>query len=415
MALSTQQGTSVLRMRDLNRSAVLALIVRRGPIARVDIARHLGLAPATVTGLTRGLLKAGIIAKVDRAASRGGRPGELLAIVGSSAEALGVKLIADEVIGVRANLDGTLLEEFSAPFDASGANPFTVLTDILEPRIRGRSKGHPPLLGLGIGLPGFEDPAGSGIVQAPVLGWRHLPLGEHLARVLDLPVLIDNDVNTLAMAESLYGLGRELGSYLTVTLGRGIGLGIVINGELYRGARGAAGELGHVTVDANGELCACGKRGCLETLVAEPALVRKSRSIGMLGPEEGIAELLGLAAAGDERALSIYRCAGWALGLAVAGLAVVLNPEAILVSGEGRRGWPYLARAFTTAFEANVFPPLAGTVRVRIDDWDHTKWALGAAALVLRAPFATPMHGTPAIDQIRARLNIGFQVRQGEM
>src|SRR6266536_803508 len=330
MALSTQQGTSVLRMRDLNRSAVLALIVRRGPIARVDIARHLGLAPATVTGLTRGLLTARIIAKVDRAASRGGR-------------------------------------------------------------------------------------AGSGIVQAPVLGWRHLPLGEHLARVLDLPVLIDNDVNTLAMAESLYGLGRELGSYLTVTLGRGIGLGIVINGELYRGARGAAGELGHVTVDANGELCACGKRGCLETLVAEPALVRKSRSIGMLGPEEGIAELLGLAAAGDERALSIYRCAGWALGLAVAGLAVVLNPEAILVSGEGRRGWPYLARAFTTAFEANVFPPLAGTVRVRIDDWDHTKWALGAAALVLRAPFATPMHGTPAIDQIRARLNIGFQVRQGEM
>lgn len=269
-------------------------------------------------------------------------------------------------------------------------------------------------VGLGVGLPGFEDPAGSGVVQAPVLGWRHLPLGEHLTRVLGLPVLIDNDVNTLAMAESLYGLGRNLDSYLTVTLGLGIGLGIVVDGELYRGARGAAGEFGHVTANAKGERCACGKRGCLETLVAEPALVREARGIGALGPREGIAELLALAVAGDELALGIYRRAGRELGLAVANLAVVLNPGAILIGGEGRRGWPHLAETFMATFEANVFPPLAGTVPVRIVDWDDTKWALGAAALVLRAPFATPMHGNPAIDQIRTRLNVGFQAHRGE-
>ncbi len=398
-------------MRDLNRSAVLALVCRQGPISRADIARCLGLAPATVTTLVRGLLEAGIIAKVDHAISQGGRPGELLAIVGAAAEALGVKIAHNHITGVRADLDGNILDEFSAPYDAFGANPFTALTEILEPRVRRLRAGHPPL-GLGVGLPGFEDPAGSGVVQAPVLGWRHLPLGEHLSRVLELPVLIDNDVNTLAIAETLYGLGRNLDTYLTVTLGRGIGLGIVIGGELYRGACGAAGEFGHVTVDPGGERCACGKRGCLETLAAEPALVREARRAGALGPEEGIAELLDLAAAGDERALGVYRRAGGALGHAVAALAVVFNPQAVLVSGEGRRGWPYLEQAFTETFDANVFPPLAGTVSVRIGDWDDTRWALGAAALVLRAPFATPMHGNRAIDQLRARLNVGFQVHR---
>ena len=269
-----RKGAPGAALRDVNRSAVLRLIGRHGPISRADIARQVGVSPGTITALARNLIEAGIVTPVEQALPRGGRPAELLGLVGSAAVAVGAKVANDHLAIVCAELDGTMSASTTVPFDAVAGNPFAMLAELLEPHVAAASTGQ-LLLGIGLGLPGFEDPYGSGVVQAPLLGWRHLPLGEHLTRALGVPVLVDNDVNTLAVAESLYGIGRGFDHFLTVTLGRGVGMGIVVDGELYRGARGAAGEFGHV--DAGGDaLCACGKRGCLETIAAEPALRRCS-------------------------------------------------------------------------------------------------------------------------------------------
>ena len=399
-------------IRDVNRTAVLRLIGRDGPIARHEIARQLGISPATVTDVTRGLLEAGLVRAVDRAPSRGGRPAVLLGLVPAAANALGVKIAADHVVGVRVDLDGVVLERFEERFDAAASDAIAQLLAVVRPHVPPPDDDRSPLfLGVGLGVPGVVDGRAFGRVDSPMLGWRGLAIGDLLQRELDVPVLVDNDVNTLAVAERLYGRGRSVEHFLTVTIGRGVGLGIVLRGEVFRGANGGAGEFGHVTVAEDGPVCECGKRGCLETLVSDPALVRQARQERILDESAGIGELQSLANDGGERALTIYARAGATLGRAVAGLVNVLSPELVLVSGEGTQAWPHLAPSFERELRAAVFPPLR-SVGVEVEPWDDEKWALGAAALVLRATFIAAPFEEEHDRRVRARLAPG-RVRAG--
>ncbi len=379
-----------------NRVAVLSLIGRHGPISRADIARRLGLSPPAVTMVTRSLIEAGVIYKVEDAAPRGGRPGELLAVVGGAAVALGAKVAKGRITGVRADLDGNVIDTFSAPFDEAAANPFESLAELLTPHL---TQGNPTMLGVGLGVPGFVDTA-TDLVQAHHLGWRRMPLGSYLSQLLGVPVLVDNDVNTLAAYEHLYGIGRSYEDFLTVTLGRGVGAAVVIGGDLRRGGHGAAGELGHISVDLDdGPPCHCGKRGCLETYLSDAALARE-------GGAANADELLASADAGAESARQVYREAGRRLGTVVAGLTVVLDPQAILISGEGSRAWPHLSEGFFQTFHVGTLPSLADRVSVHVDPWDDAKWALGAASLVLRAPFTHTEE--PRSAEVRARFGAGL-------
>jgi predicted NBD/HSP70 family sugar kinase len=392
---------------DLNRTAVLSLIARQGPISRAEVARRLAISPATVTYATRHLLERGLIKVVERAPSRGGRPALLLGLVASAAHALGVKIAADHVVGVLVDLDGEVLDEFERPFDAAAADALDQLQAILKPHVARRSADGPLLLGIGLGVPGVADGGPTGPVTSPVLGWNGLAIAEVLEDELAVPVLIDNDVNTLAVAERLYGRGQSREHFLTVTIGRGVGLGIVISGEVYRGANGGAGEFGHVTAVENGPLCECGKHGCLEALVADPALVREGRTAGVLAPDEGVDRLRALADAGHEGALAIYLDAGTTLGRAVANLVNVLSPECVFVSGEGTQAWAHLAQSFGIAFDESLFAPF-GNTPVEIDPWDDARWAKGAAALVLRATFV------PALSRLEPDESVRVRLAQGE-
>ncbi len=387
--------------RDLNRAAIFRLITSAGPIARAGIAKELGLSPATVTAVTRELIDQGLIRVAERAPS-GGRPALLLELIGGAATAFGVKLAPDHVVAVRVNLEAEVLDRFEARFDPAGPKALKALAGMLCGWIEGLGDG-PPLLGVGLGVSGVFD-ARTGTLDSPILGWHDVPLARELERVLGLPVVVDNDVNTLAIAERLYGRGRDIDNFFTVTIGRGVGLGIVANGDIYRGFRGGAGEFGHVCVEEDGQLCTCGKRGCLETVVADPALVAAARSRKVIGPRQGIAKLRDLAASGDLQARQIYEQAGETLGRAVADLVNVLSPERVLVSGEGTEAWAHLAGGFDKAYRANLFAPL-GQVSVEVDPWDDAKWAVGAATLVLRASFIAPQDKSDG-EAVRARLEL---------
>src|SRR6185312_11205798 len=218
---------------DLNRVAVLRLIASGGPIARTHIARRLGLSPATVTSVTRELLDQGLLRVAERAPSSGGRPALLLEIVGAAATAFGVKVAPDHLVGVRIDLDADVVERFEQPLDCSAADAPARIADTLAGWLE-RGGDHPPLLGVGLGVPGISDALGQ-TVDSPMLGWRGLPLAALVEERIGVPVLVDNDVNTLAVAERLYGRGRNVDHFITVTLGRGIGLGIVAGGDIYHG------------------------------------------------------------------------------------------------------------------------------------------------------------------------------------
>ncbi len=386
--------------RDLNRIAVLRMIGASGPIARTHLAARLGLSPATVTSLTRELLDRGVIREASHAPSNGGRPAVLLELVGGAANALGVKIAPDHVVGVRVDLDAQILDRYERRLDVSRPDALARIGDVLEDWVAD-APAHPPLLGAGLGVPGVVD-AKQGTVTAPALGWRDLRLGEELGRRLGIPVLVDNDVNTLAVSERLYGRGRDVENFVTVTVGRGVGLGIVAGGDIYHGFGGGAGEFGHVTAVEDGPRCTCGKRGCLEAVIGDPALVAEARRQGVLSPRQGIARLRALAVAGDERAGAIFAHAGELLGRSVASLVNVLSPQLVLISGEGTQAWGPMADSFDRALRAEIFPPLRD-VPVEVDPWDDVKWAVGAAALVLRATF-TPHDERQTDNAIRAWL-----------
>lgn len=392
-------------IRDLNRSAILALIGGRGPISRVDIARQLSLSGGTVTALTRELVDDGLVCELDKEPSSGGRPAIRLALLGGAAQAIGVKIAPDHITAVKVNLDGEPTDVAEQPYDASGPDAVDHLGTLLEALLLRWTEPSARLLGVGLGVPGLADER-SRTVEAPLVGWHGLPLAAALEERLGLPILIDNDVNTLAVAERLYGRGRSVDHFLTLTMGRGVGLGIVVNGELYRGKRGGAGEFGHLRVARDGPVCHCGKTGCLEAFVADDALVASAVAAGVLRPGDGAGRLLDLADSGDHGARHIYAQAGGILGRAVAGLVNVLSPQLILISGEGTQAWRHVAADFERALRQDLFEPLQD-VAVEVDPWDDAKWARGAAALVLRATFAAPLYEHDSDDAIRARL-VGF-------
>lgn len=344
-----------------------------------------------------------MVQEVAQAPSNGGRPALLIGLVGSAGRAIGVKVAADHLALVNARLDGQMLTSRTVPFDAEAADALPRLAEALtayavpDPEL-------PPLLGVGVAVPGVVRSPDTGTVTADVLRWRQLPVGRHLRGVLGLPVVVENDVNALAVAEVLYGHGREVSDFLVLTIGRGIGMGLVTDGSIYRGGRGGAGEFGHVPIDPDGPTCECGRRGCLEALIGETALVRAARERDVLGSGQGLSALAEAADRGDPAAVGIFAAAGRLLGRAVAGAANMLDPDRIVVAGEGVAHWRHWDAAFRSEFTRRQVRQ-SGEITVAVDTWDDSSWAQGAAALVLAAPFDLDGFGGTQADLVVARLH----------
>jgi predicted NBD/HSP70 family sugar kinase len=244
------------------------------------------------------------------------------------------------------------------------------------------------LLGVGVGLAGIIDSAAGVCRVSPHNGWREVPFAKLLEDRLDCLVYLDNNVNSLTLMEHLYGAGQHVRDFLVVTIGRGVGMGIVAKGQVYRGACGGGGELGHIVIDPGGFVCNCGNRGCLETFVAEPWLIRRANMSGLKAatPED----LLAAAEAGNQVALDVLEKAGALLGQTLANLVNLLNPELIIISGEGVRMGEFLLGPMRAAMPQHMFGQLAEGLQVKIEPVSDDAWARGAASLVLNKIFSVP-------------------------
>ena len=388
---------------DLMASAVLGLLGTRGPTSRADVARALDVSPASVTQLTKELIARGLVAELEHAPSQGGRPADRTRPSSRAGGAIGAKVTADHVAIVDVDLDGTVRSSTTHPFDPDAPNALDALGHILGSAVDDHS-GH--LLGVGVGIPGAVDSQASGIVEAATLGWSDAHVGPVLRSALGVPVLVENDVNTLAVAERLYGKGREYRSYLVVTIGRGIGCGIVVDGAIYRGAFGGAGEIGHVPITVDGPLCGCGSQGCLEAHIGDDALVRMALERGVVGPRGTSVGLRQAADRGDATAKEIYREAGVLLGRALAGVVHTIDPEVVVLLGEGIDAWRHWEPGFEPSFRGHLLPARRGLPFV-VEPWDEDKWALGAAALVLATPFDAANAAGDQGRLVRERLHAG--------
>lgn len=389
---------------DLSRSAILAHLGAHGPTSRAVLARALSLSPATITQLTKTLLGEGLVVEIGQTPSQGGRPGVELGLAASAGHAIGVKIVADHIAFVEVALDGRVLRSASEPFDPTAATFLGDLTALLHRFIA--NAGSERVLGVGVGVPGSVDDQASGLVDSWPLAWSRVPLGEHLRRELDLPVLVENNVNALAVAERLYGLGRRHEDFIAVTIGTGIGAAVVVDGALVRGASGGAGELGHLPLVEDGPPCSCGNRGCLEALIGEAALVDDARAAGVIGPGAGIAALQEAADRQSPDATGIFEAAGHRLGRALAGMVQLLDPEAVIVLGEGTAAWTHWSFGFEPAFRSTLLAGRRG-LPVLVETWQDESWAQGAAALVLATPFDSKGVAGSEGELVRARLSDG--------
>lgn len=395
MAIGTRDRT------DVNRSAVLAQLGGH-PASRADLARALRVSPALMTQLVKELLNDGLVMELEHSPSHGGRPARLLGLVTTAGRSVGLKIAPDHIAFVDVGLDGAVIRSWQEPFD-----PFspTLLEELGKSVASFIDQGDGlPVIGVGVAVAGTVDSQASGVVDSYQLGWNKVPVGPTLRRVLNLPVLVENNVNALAIAERLFGLGREFDNFLTVTIGTGVGAAIVMDGAVLRGGAGGAGELGHVPVDPIGAPCNCGNRGCLETVISEHALVTKAREREIIGATEGIGALTTAADGGDERAWEIFSEAGYSLARVLAGVVQVFDPTAIVLLGEGTSAWAHWSRGFEPAFRGALLPDRRG-VPVTVEEWNDVSWAQGAAALVLSTPFDSDGVAGDQGKLVRSRLS----------
>jgi len=382
--MSALRAGSKQLIREINQSIVLNAIRSRGALSRTDIAASANLSLATISGITAELIEAGLIYEKTNGVSTGGRRPVLLALNARAGYAVGIKLTETTAIAVLTDLDATIVARHSEPI-LSHQPEAIIETLAAAVRVLASAAHGRPIFGVGIGMAGIIDRAHALVHYATYFGWRALPLAELLEAQISLPVVIDNDVNALTVAEQWFGAGKGVEDFLVISLGRGVGLGMVLDGRLYRGARGGAGEFGHTTIVPDGPRCVCGKYGCLEALVGDPALMQ--RAAQALGRPATIAEAIDLASHGDAALLSLFTAAGRTLGLAVANLVNVLNPSLIIIGGEGTRAGALVIEPFQAALRANCFDGLCDDLRVVTEPWGDEAWARGAASLLLSELF----------------------------
>ena len=384
-------------IRAINRSSVLYSIMRYGPISRKEIAERIGLSAATITGITAELIESDLIFEKEAGDSSGGRRPILLSINPHGGYVVGLKLAEDNITAALLDLEANLIATHVDDFEKhSTEDAIECLTTAVEDILRNSDLPKEQLIGVGVGLAGIVD-AEQGLLQhSPIFGWHDFNLKEALQNRLEVPVYIDNDVNTLTLTEKWFGTGQGVDHFLTVTIGRGVGLGIVIDGQLYHGSHGGAGEFGHTIIDPDGDVCDCGKRGCLETIVSDPSLMRSAyeafSSKRLLHEVSDITELVKLGEAGDQAVIEIFENAAGALAQGLANLINVLCPQLIIISGEGIRAGDLIFEPMFAVLPKYVMPGLSDHVDIRIDEWEDHAWARGAAGIVLRDLFESPIH-----------------------
>jgi predicted NBD/HSP70 family sugar kinase len=382
----------------MTRTAILAVLARTGPLSRAEVAERLGLSPATVTTITRRLVADGLVAEGDPRTPPTGRPSIPLTLIPDSAHALGVQVALEHVTVALTRLDASVVRGFRRPFDPTAPDAVGRLTELIRAEIDDVARQGLPLLGVGVAVPGVVEPETGTLRMSVRLGWTGLPLAATLRDALGVPVLVDNDISAVTATERLYGPGADCADFLLVAIGQGIGLGMVLDGAPYRGADGAAGEFGHLPVLADGPVCSCGNRGCLETQVSTESLLRRAAELGILAPGAELGELRLAAEQGRPAAVALLAEAGELLGRALAGAINLLGPRMVIVIGEIAPLWPLLASSFDRALAAHLLPCVRQT-RIDVRRWDDDLIAAAAAGIVLAAPLAAPRQrgqGRPA-------------------
>jgi predicted NBD/HSP70 family sugar kinase len=389
-------------MRAINRAKIIEIIRTAGLVSRVDLAAESGLSKASVTGITAELIKEGLIIEKQSGEYEGGRRPRLLGLNPDGAYVVGVNLSIMEINVVIMNLEADIIANTSQPLENRHYS-VDEITELMVTTVQTcmweGNFARDRISGVGIGVPGPVYTS-SGIIRfLPNYGWENVNLRDRIESRLGLPCFIDNSSNTLAAAERWFGEGKGIDNFLVVTLLNGVGLGIVINGQIYRGAEGIAGEFGHNIIVPDGPLCRCGKKGCVESFAGMISLIRDAKSAADAGkwqPADPAAitfnSLVTELELNNEVIIDIFNRAGTILGRGASHLVALFNPSRIIVTGTSVKAGRHLLEPFKAALADNT-PEMCSPVAdfVYVKDWTDEQWARGAGSLALQELYKSPV------------------------
>jgi len=375
---------SLEALRELNRLRVIDALRQRGTASRSEIARHTGLSRTTVTTLVSDLQARGLVVEQPLGEVQGrGRPPILLRLDPSAGAVVGIHFDHRQLRVAVADLSSTVLAEKWQGLDVDRAaeEALDAAAELVSVVIAAAGIEMSRIVGAGVALAGPVSRDGTVGSTVILPGWEGLNAVDELSRRLDLQVAVDNDANLGALAEVSFGTGRGLSDVIYIMVSSGIGAGIVIGGRLHRGVTGLAGEIGHVRARADGAVCRCGNRGCLETVASADAILSLLRPTHGAGLNvRGLVELLD---AGDAGAHRVVNDAGREIGRVVAGLCNILSPAGVIVGGDlGLAAEPLLA-GIREALDRYALPPVRAAIELKAGVLGERAEVLGALALVI--------------------------------
>jgi predicted NBD/HSP70 family sugar kinase len=389
-------------IRAINRFNILNTIRVAKQISRVDIAKSTGLSQASLTGISAELMGEGLILEKQSPKSGVGRRPNLLSLNPEGAIVIGVKISIHQISVVLLDFEATVLNTHIVPLELRMYD-VEEIADVVVQTVQAclwKTKYHKSQIsGIGIGIPGLVD-SPSGLVKfLPNYQWRNANLQELVHNRLDLLTYVENDANALAVAQQWFGEGRGVDNFLLVSLEYGVGMGIVLNGQLYRGQLGMGSEFGHTTLSGTGPVCRCGKRGCIETIVGENAFLRDATMLEEKGAwirtkkgEISLEEIIDEAKGGHQGLRDIFHRAGQTLGIGIANLEGIFGPTKIFITGKCVLAGDLLFNSMFEMVDQNITKNFDIKAEIIVQKWTQLDWARGAGAVVLQELYKSPVH-----------------------
>lgn len=383
----------------MNKRNVLTVIRDKGPIYKAEIARLTGLSNPTVIKITDELAERGLIREIGKGESSGGKPPQLLAFMPQRHYLIGVDVGTTNINCVMMDMAANIVCQYITPTIVSDPSDQVIerICEAITAVIEQARVPHSDLLGIGVGMPGLLD---DGVVLfSPDFGWERVDLMSKLRARFELPIHIHNVTRAMAMGERWFGHGTgDINSFICVNLGYGIGAALYLDGQLFYGGSGTSGELGHMTVDSDGPLCACGRKGCLESLAAGNAIAKRAArelaggKASIISPANGRAELeakdvFDAAKQGDPLAVEIVHDVAEYLGTALANVITLLDPEIIILEGGLSRAGDSFIEEIRQVVKRFQMRYAGRNTRIVVSDLGEDAAAIGAATYLLQRLF----------------------------
>ena len=384
MGIERQDGKGLTRPAAIASSSyvnIIEALLENGSMSRSELADSIGLSRSALTEMSRILIEDGFLEESPSVyeKQRKGRPSIMLSLNAKYGYFVGVGLTEDPPLMALTDCHGNVLAEHQIGMAMEPEAVAAAIGQGIPYLTRASHISRDQVLGIGVALSGHVNHAQGVCLHSNLLGWHDVAIAAIVERVTGIPTYIDNDAHAVALGEKLFGLARELKSFTVVMLGKKIGGGSYMQGRLYRGHTGAAGEIGHCTVAPGGPRCECGKEGCLEVFASSSALLRRAAELDL--PAEEIGELEALAAGGEVKAIELLRHAGSALGIVVANSIQVNNPELVLFADLVGFGNGIFITSARQAIESNIMPHLLATTRLEFRSVEQDFMVRGAASI----------------------------------